>query len=46
MTNKSIHGKVFKELRLERGVKLKDAAGEVISAQTLRNSRRMRRVYR
>lgn len=36
MTNKSIHGKVFKDLRLERGVKLKDAAGEVISAQTLR----------
>ena len=36
MTNKSIHGKVFKKLRLERGVKLKDAAGEVISAQTLR----------
>ena len=36
MMNKSIHGKVFKELRLERGVKLKDAAGEVISAQTLR----------
>ena len=36
MTNKSIYGKVFKELRLERGVKLKDAAGEVISAQTLR----------
>ena len=36
MTNKSIHGKVFKELRLERGVKLEDAAGEVISAQTLR----------
>ena len=36
MTNKSIHGKVFRELRLERGVKLKDAAGEVISAQTLR----------
>ena len=36
MTNKSIHGKVFKELRIERGVKLKDAAGEVISAQTLR----------
>ena len=36
MTNKSIHGKVFKELRLERGVKLKDAAGEVISAETLR----------
>ena len=36
MTNKSIHGKVFKELRLERGVKLKEAAGEVISAQTLR----------
>lgn len=36
MTNKSIHGKVFKELQLERGVKLKDAAGEVISAQTLR----------
>ena len=36
MTNKSIHGKVFKELILERGVKLKDAAGEVISAQTLR----------
>ena len=27
---------MFKELRLERGVKLKDAAGEVISAQTLR----------
>ena len=36
MTNKSINGKVFKELRLERGVKLKDAAGKVISAQTLR----------
>ena len=36
MTNKSIHGKVFKELRLERGVKLKDAAGEVVSVQTLR----------
>lgn len=36
MINKSIHGKVFKKLRLERGVKLKDAAGEVVSAQTLR----------
>ena len=36
MMNKSIHGKVFKKLRLERGVKLKDAAGEVISVQTLR----------
>ena len=36
MMNKSIHGRLFKKLRLERGVKLKDAAGEVISAQTLR----------
>ena len=36
MMNKSIHGRLFKKLRLERGVKLKDAAGEVISTQTLR----------
>ena len=36
MMNKSIHGKLFKKLRLERGVKLKDAAGEVVSVQTLR----------
>ena len=36
MMNKSIHGRLFKKLRLERGVKLKDAAGEVVSVQTLR----------
>ena len=36
MNNKSEHGKIFKKLRLERGLKLKEVAGDIISTQTLR----------
>lgn len=36
MNEESIHGKVFKKLRQERGFKLKDIAGDVVSVQTLR----------
>ena len=36
MEEKAMHGKVFKQLRLERGFKLKDVAGDVVSVQTLR----------
>lgn len=36
MKNKSEHGKIFKKLRLERGLKLKEAAGNIVSVQTLR----------
>lgn len=36
MNNKSEHGKIFKKLRLERGLKLKEAAGNIVSVQTLR----------
>ncbi len=36
MEEKAMHGKVFKHLRLERGFKLKDVAGDVVSVQTLR----------
>jgi len=32
---KKIHGKVFKQIREERGIKLKDAAGDAISVRTL-----------
>ena len=35
MNNKTIHGKIFKSIREERGIKLKDAAGSAISARTL-----------
>ena len=35
MDERNIHGKVFKKLREERGIKLKDAAGTAISARTL-----------
>ena len=35
MDNKSFHGKIFKSIREERGIKLKDAAGTAISARTL-----------
>lgn len=35
MNDKNIHGKIFKKLREERRVKLKDAAGSTISARTL-----------
>ena len=35
MDNKKIHGKVFKQIREERGIKLKDAAGDAISVRTL-----------
>lgn len=33
---KNVHGKIFKKIRKERGIKLKDAAGSVVSVQTLR----------
>ena len=36
MNNKFEHGKIFKKLRLERGLKLKEVAGDIISTQTLR----------
>ena len=36
MNNKSEHGKIFKQLRLERGLKLKEVADDIISTQTLR----------
>ena len=35
MGEKNIHGSVFKKLREERGYKLKDVAGDVISTRTL-----------
>ena len=35
MNEKNIHGSVFKKLREERGYKLKDVAGDVISTRTL-----------
>ena len=35
MDIKRIHGKVFKQIREGRGVKLKDAAGDAISVRTL-----------
>lgn len=35
MNEKNIHGRVFKKLREERGYKLKDIAGDVISTRTL-----------
>ena len=36
MEEKTMHVKIFKHLRLERGYKLKDVAGDVVSVQTLR----------
>ena len=36
MNNKSEHGKIFKQLCLERGLRLKEVAGDSISTQTLR----------
>ena len=35
MDDKNIHGKIFKKIREERRIKLKDAAGNAISARTL-----------
>jgi hypothetical protein len=35
MNEKNIHGSVFKKLREERGYKLKDVAGDIISTRTL-----------
>lgn len=35
MNEKNMHGRVFKKLREERGYKLKDIAGDVISTRTL-----------
>lgn len=35
MDEKKIHGKVFKQIREERGIKLKDAACDAISVRTL-----------
>ena len=35
MNEKNIHGRIFKKLREERGYKLKDVAGDVISIRTL-----------
>ena len=36
MNNKSEYGKIFKQLRLERGLRLEEVAGDVISTQILR----------
>ena len=36
MNNKSEYGKILKQLRLERGLRLKEVAGDIISTQTLR----------
>ena len=35
MNEKNLHGSIFKKLREERGYKLKDVAGDVISTRTL-----------
>ena len=35
MNKKNMHGRIFKKLREERGYKLKDVAGDVISTRTL-----------
>ena len=35
MKEKNIHGRIFKKLREERGYKLKDVAGDIISTRTL-----------
>lgn len=35
MNEKNVHGSIFKKLREERGYKLKDVAGDVISTRTL-----------
>lgn len=35
MNNKKMHGRILKKLREERGFKLKDVAGDVISTRTL-----------
>lgn len=35
MKEKNKHGRVFKKLREERGYKLKDVAGDIISTRTL-----------
>ena len=35
MSEKNMHGRIFKKLREERGYKLKDVAGDVISTRTL-----------
>ena len=35
MDERNMHGKIFKQIREERGIKLKDAAGSAISARTL-----------
>ena len=35
MNEKNMHGRIFKKLREERGYKLKDVAGDVISTRTL-----------
>lgn len=35
MNEKNMHGRVFKKLREERGYKLKDVAGDIISTRTL-----------
>ena len=36
MNNKSEYGKIFKQLRLERVLRLKGVAGDIIFTQTLR----------
>jgi len=36
MNNKFEYGKIFKQLRLERGLRLKEVVGDIISMQTLR----------
>lgn len=35
MNEKNLHGSIFKKLREERGYKLKDVTGDVISTRTL-----------
>lgn len=36
MNNKSEYGKIFKQLCLERGLRLREVAGDIISTKTLR----------
>lgn len=36
MSNKFEYGKIFKQLRLERGLRLKEVAWDIVSTKTLR----------
>ena len=45
MDEKNLHGSIFKKLREERGYKLKDVAGDVISTRTLMPLKLMKLVF-